>query len=143
VFTTSDSKAGPALELGADEAVLSADAEQMAVQRGRFDLIVDTASGKHDPSPYLRALRRGGTLVMLGLPERYEPEAMALLGRNLTVSGSGGTNRTREMLAFCAEHGIVADVEVLPITEVGTALDRLSRNDVRWRFVLDVAASTS
>jgi uncharacterized zinc-type alcohol dehydrogenase-like protein len=143
VFTTSDAKAGPALELGADEAVLSPDAEQMGAQRGRFDLIVDTASGKHDPSPYLRALRRGGTLVMLGLPERYEPEAMALLGRNLTVSGSGGTDRTREMLAFCAEHGIVADVEVLPIAEVGTALARLGRNDVRWRFVLDVAASTS
>jgi alcohol dehydrogenase (NADP+) len=88
VFTTSGSKAGPALELGADEVVLTSDAERMGAQRGRFDLIVDTASGQHDPSPYLRALRRGGTLVMLGLPERYEPEAMALLGRNLTVSGS-------------------------------------------------------
>ena len=63
---------------------------------------------------------------------------MALLGRTMTTSGSAGTDATREMLAFCAEHGITADVEVLPFAEVNTALDRLARNDVRWRFVLEV-----
>lgn len=140
VFTTSAGKSAAALELGADDVVLSTDDEAVAAQLGRFDFILDTASAKHDPSPYLRTLRIGGTLCMLGLPETYEPEAMALIGRrNLTVSGSGGTQRTREMLEFCAEHGITADVEVLPLAEVGTALERLGRNDVRYRFVLDVA----
>lgn len=88
----------------------------------------------------LQALRISGTLCMLGLPDRYEPEPMALLGRkDLTISGSGGPGRTREMLEFCAQHQITAEVEVLPLAEVGTALERLRRNDVRYRFVLDVA----
>lgn len=140
VFTTSDTKAQAALDLGADDVVLSRDPEAMAAQTGRYDFILDTASAQHDPSPYLRALRMDGTLCMLGLPDRYEPEAMALLGRkNLSASGSGGTRSTREMLAFCAERGITADVEVLPLAEVGTALERLGRADVRYRFVLDVA----
>lgn len=141
VFTTSDTKAQAALDLGADDVVLSRDPEAMAAQTGRFDFILDTASAQHDPSPYLRALRMDGTLCMLGLPERYEPEAMALLlGRkNLSASGSGGRRSTREMLAFCAERGITADVEVVPLAEVGTALERLGRADVRYRFVLDVA----
>ena len=138
VFTTSPGKEKDALALGADEVVVSSDDAAMAAQAGRFDFVLDTASGKHDVSPYLRLLRLDGTLCMLGLPERYEPEAMALLGRTMTTSGSAGTVSTREMLAFCAEHGLVADVEVLPFAEVNTALERLARNDVRWRFVLEV-----
>jgi len=138
VFTTSPGKEKDALALGADEVVVSSDDAGMAAQAGRFDFVLDTASGKHDVSPYLRVLRLDGTLCMLGLPERYEPEAMALLGRTMTTSGSAGTVSTREMLAFCAEHGLVADVEVLPFAEVNTALERLARNDVRWRFVLEV-----
>ena len=138
VFTTSPGKEKDALALGADEVVVSSDDAAMAAQAGRFDFVLDTASAKHDPSPYLRSLRLDGMLCMLGLPERYEPEAMALLGRTMTTSGSAGTTSTREMLAFCAERGIVADVEVLPFAEVNTALDRLTRNDVRWRFVLEV-----
>ena len=140
VFTTSPGKEKDALALGADEVVVSSDDTAMAAQAGRFDFVLDTASAKHDPSPYLRALRLDGTMCMLGLPDRYEPEAMSLLGRSLTVSGSAGTVATREMLRFCAEHGITADVEVLPFAELNTALDRLARNDVRWRFVLEVDA---
>jgi uncharacterized zinc-type alcohol dehydrogenase-like protein len=138
VFTTSPGKEKEALALGADEVVVSSDDAAMAAQAGRFDFVLDTASAKHDPSPYLRALRLDGTLCMLGLPERYEPESMALLGRTMTTSGSAGTVSTREMLEFCVQHGLVADVEVLPFAEVNTALDRLARNDVRWRFVLEV-----
>jgi uncharacterized zinc-type alcohol dehydrogenase-like protein len=140
VFTTSPGKEKEALALGADEVVVSSDDAAMAAQAGRFDFVLDTASAKHDPSPYLRALRLDGTLCMLGLPERYEPESMALLGRTMTTSGSAGTVSTREMLEFCVRHDLVADVEVLPFAEVNTALDRLARNDVRWRFVLEVDA---
>jgi uncharacterized zinc-type alcohol dehydrogenase-like protein len=140
VFTTSPGKAAPALELGADEVIVSGDADQMAEQAGRFDLILDMVPAKHDPSPYLRALRMDGTLCMLGIPDRYEPEAMALMYgyKRLTASGSGGRPRVREMLGFAARHGIVADVEKVPARQVGAALDRLDRNDVRWRFVLDL-----
>jgi len=137
VFTTSAAKEPAARALGADDVVLSTDDAAMAAVAGRFDLVLDTASGEHDPSPYLRALRMDGTLCMLGLPERFHPEAMSLIGRrNLTVSGSGGRRSVREMLTFCAEHGITADVEVLPLEEVNTAFARLARNDVRYRFVL-------
>ena len=140
VFTTSAAKAGAARALGASDVVVSTDVEVMAALGGRLDVVVDTASAAHDLSPHLRTLRLDGTLVVLGLPERYSVEPMALLGRSMTVSGSGGTTETQEMLDFCAEHGITADVEVLPLAEVNTALTRLARNDVRWRFVLDVTA---
>ena len=83
-------------------------------------------------------LRLDGTLVVLGLPERYSVEAMSLLGRRMTVSGSAGTAETQEMLDFCGEHGLTADVEVLPSAQVNTALDRLAAGDVRYRFVLDL-----
>ncbi|SFJ27829.1 NAD(P)-dependent alcohol dehydrogenase [Amycolatopsis sacchari] len=138
VFTTSPGKEAAARVLGADDVVVSTDAAAMTDRLGRFDFILNTVSAKHDPSPYLRALRGGGTLCMLGIPDRYEPEALALLigAKNLAASGSGGTRRTQEMLEFCAAHGITADVEVLPAAEVNTALDRLARNDVRYRFVL-------
>jgi uncharacterized zinc-type alcohol dehydrogenase-like protein len=139
VFTTSMSKVQAALDLGADAVVVSTDDAAMAAVGQTFDFVLDTASGKHDPSPYLRTLRLDGTLCMLGTPDRYELEPMALLGRTMTLSGSAGTVRTQEMLDFCATHGIVADVEVVPFAEVNTAFARLAKNDVRYRFVLDVA----
>ncbi|AGL21643.1 alcohol dehydrogenase, zinc-binding protein [Actinoplanes sp. N902-109] len=140
VFTTSPGKESAALALGVDEVIVSGDAAAMAAQADRFDFILDTASAKHDPSPYLRALRMDGSLCMLGIPDRYEPEAMALMYgyKRLVASGSGGRPRTREMLEFAARHGIVADVERVPAGQVGAALERLERNDVRWRFVLDL-----
>ncbi|WP_305783797.1 NAD(P)-dependent alcohol dehydrogenase [Symbioplanes lichenis] len=140
VFTTSPDKQGPALMLGADETVVSSGAVAMASQAGRFDFILDTASGKHDPTPYLRTLKIDGTLCMLGTPDRYEPESMvmAMGRRRLAASAGAGRPRVREMLDFAARHGITADVEKLPATEAGTALARLAANDVRWRFVLDL-----
>lgn len=140
VFTTSAAKAADARALGAEDVVVSTDAAAMAALAGRLDVVVDTAAAEHDLSPYLRALRLDGTLVVLGLPERHSVESMALLGRSMTVSGSGGTTETQQMLDFCGEHGLVADVEVLPLDQVNTALDRLARGDVRYRFVLDVTA---
>ncbi|WP_306208119.1 NAD(P)-dependent alcohol dehydrogenase [Actinoplanes sp. RD1] len=136
VFTTSPGKERAALELGADAVVVGSRGEANGL-----DLILDTASAKHDPTPYLRALRTDGTLCMLGIPDRYEPEplAMAFGRKRLTASAGGGRARTREMLDFAARHGITADVEKVPAREVGAALDRLDRNDVRWRFVLDLA----
>jgi alcohol dehydrogenase (NADP+) len=138
VFTTSPGKEAAARGLGADEVFVAGDGE---AQADRFDFILDTASAKHDPSPYLRALRMDGTLCMLGIPDRYEPDAMALLYgfKRLAASGSAGRSRTREMLDFAARHHIVADVEKVPARDVGHALDRLARNDVRRRFVLDLA----
>ena len=140
VFTTSPGKRAAALELGADEVIVSGDDAAMEAAAGRFDFVLDTASAKHDPSPYLRVLRMDGTLCMLGIPDRYEVDAMSLLlgRRNLSATGSAGVRDTREMLEFCAEHGIVADVEVLPIAEVNECFDRLARGDVRYRFVLEL-----
>ena len=141
VFTTSPGKEEAAGRLGADEVIISGDADAMAAQADRFDFILDTASAKHDPSPYLRALRMDGSLCMLGIPDRYEPESMALMFgfKRLVASGSAGRPRTREMLDFAARHGITADVEKVPASDVGHAFDRLARNDVRWRFVLDLS----
>ncbi|GAB4082182.1 NAD(P)-dependent alcohol dehydrogenase [Modestobacter muralis] len=136
VFTTSAAKADDARALGAHDVVLSTDAEAVAAVAGRLDFVLDTASGAHDLGPYLGALRLDGTLCVLGLPESYTVSPMSLLGRTLTVSGSGGTAETQAMLDFCGEHGLTADVEVLPFGEVNTAFQRLARNDVRYRFVL-------
>jgi uncharacterized zinc-type alcohol dehydrogenase-like protein len=140
VFTTSAGKEDAARALGAAQVVVSTDEAAMGAVAGLLDVVVDTASGAHDVSPYLRTLRLDGTLVVLGLPERYSVEAFSLLGRTLTVSGSAGTVETQEMLDFCGQHGLTADVEVLPLAEVNTAFTRLADGDVRWRFVLDVTA---
>ncbi|KQO61220.1 NAD(P)-dependent alcohol dehydrogenase [Curtobacterium sp. Leaf261] len=142
VFTTSPSKAADARELGADDVIVSSDADAMDAAARRFDFILDTAAGKHPITPYVRTLAMDGTICMLGIPDQYEVDAFTLLNgrRRLTSSGSGGTRDTQAMLDFAGAHGIVADVEVLPAAQVNTALDRLRANDVRWRFVLDFTA---
>ncbi|MGG7464814.1 NAD(P)-dependent alcohol dehydrogenase [Plantibacter sp. YIM 135347] len=140
LFTTSASKAAGALALGADDVVLSSDEEAMASQANRFDFILDTASAPHDLTPYLRALALDGTLCSLGALGSMEFDPMALLiGRkSIASAGSGGIPGTQAMLDFCQEHRITADVEVLPAREVNTAFERLARNDVTYRFVLDM-----
>ncbi|MER6692560.1 NAD(P)-dependent alcohol dehydrogenase [Streptomyces minutiscleroticus] len=141
-FTTSPDKAEDMLELGADDVVVSTDAEAMAGQRGRFDLILDTVPRTHDLSPYLTALRFDRTLCALGMtPEMsFAPQALLFGRKRLAGAGSGGLADTREMLDFCAAHGLTATVEVLPVSEVNTALDRLAAGDVKYRFVLDLTA---
>jgi alcohol dehydrogenase (NADP+) len=140
VFTTTPTKADDARALGAQRVVVSTDAEQMAAARDSLDLIVDTVSGPHDLAPYLATVALDGTLCSLGHLGPVEVETMDLLiGRkSLASAGSGGRPYTQELLDFCGEHGITADVEVVPAREVMTALDRLGRNDVRYRFVLDL-----
>ncbi|KAB2375384.1 NAD(P)-dependent alcohol dehydrogenase [Actinomadura montaniterrae] len=141
-FTTSPGKAKDMMELGADDVVVSTDAEAMARQRGRFDFILDTVPRAHDLSPYLTALRFDRTLCTLGIvPElSFTPQALRFGRKRLAGAGSGGITDTREMLDFCAAHDLTATVEVLPVAEVDTALDRLAAGDVRYRFVLDLTS---
>lgn len=141
VISRSRDKRAAAQRLGAEHLIVSADAEQMAAARDSFDVVLDTISAPHDLAPNLKLVAMDGTLSLLGYLGPLSLEAMDLLvGRKkLSSAGSGGRRGTAEMLRFCAEHGIDADVEILPAAQVHTALDRLARNDVRFRFVLDMA----
>jgi len=141
VLSRTPDKAEDALALGASGLLLTTDDQQMDEARGRFDLILDTISAAHDLSPLLRLTALDGTLAVLGYPFETSVKIMDLVqGRKkLTSSGTGGRRQTAEMLAFCAEHGITADVEVLPSARVQEALDRLAKGDVRYRFVLDLS----
>ena len=142
VFTTSPGKTDDALRLGAHEVVVSKHASEMAKHAGSFDMILDTVSAVHDLHPYLHLLKREGNLTLVGAPDQpHAVSAFGLIFGNKSLSGSliGGIQSTQEMLDFCGEHGITADVEVLPSAQVGTALERLAANDVRYRFVLDLA----
>jgi alcohol dehydrogenase (NADP+) len=145
VFTTSEPKLAAALELGADEAILSTDAEKMAAQKYRCDFILDTVSARHLLDPYLLALNLDGTLCCLGIPERMEftPVLLTMGRRRLTSSGSAGTRETQEMLDFCREHKISADVETIAAADINDGFDRLERGDVRYRLVIDMATLTA
>ncbi|MGW5446413.1 NAD(P)-dependent alcohol dehydrogenase [Streptomyces asiaticus] len=141
-FTTSPDKASEARRLGADDVVFSQDEQRMAAQTGRFDLILDTVGAPHALEPYLSALAIDGTLCLVGIPEQeLRLSALSLIvgAKNLAGAGSGGTGETQEMLDFCGEHGITAETEIVPAHDVNTSLDRLARNDVRYRFVLALA----
>jgi alcohol dehydrogenase (NADP+) len=141
VISRTPGKLDDALRLGARDLLVSADEERMAASRETFDVIIDTISAAHDLGPYLRLVAMDGTLAQVGHLGPVSVDTMDLLiGRKkLTSAGSGGRPATREMLDFCAEHDITADVEVLPSSQVNEALERLSRNDVRYRFVLDMS----
>jgi len=143
VFTTTAEKAREAARLGASRAVVSTRPDDMAAERGRHDFILDTASGPHDLNPYFNALRLDGTLCTVGMSgqPQFDPLALLIGRKSLASAGSGGTIGTRQMLDFCADHGIAADVEVLPLGQVNTALERLGRGDVRYRFTLAIPES--
>lgn len=141
VISRNPDKLDDARRLGAHDLLVSGDEARTARSRDRFDVVVDTISAAHDPGPYLRLVALDGTLVQVGHLGSVSLNAMDLLiGRKkFTSAGSGGRPATREMLDFCAEHDITADVEVLPSSQVNEALERLARNDVRYRFVLDLS----
>jgi uncharacterized zinc-type alcohol dehydrogenase-like protein len=145
VFTTSPDKADGARALGADRVVVSSEEEAMSAVASSLALVIDTVSVAHDLNPYLATVALDGTLCSLGYLGTVTVETMALLvgRRSLTSAGSGGRPHTQELLDFCGEHLIAADVEVLPSRQVASALDRLGRNDVRYRFVLDLADLSS
>ncbi|MGW4587961.1 NAD(P)-dependent alcohol dehydrogenase [Amycolatopsis thermoflava] len=141
VLSRSTAKEPDARSLGASGLLVTTDDAQVAAARGRSDLILDTISGDHELTPLIGMLGLDGTLCVLGNPLLTGPRLWELgAGRKkLTSSGTGGLRQTAEMLEFCAEHGITADVEVLPSSKVETALNRLATGDVRYRFVLDMS----
>jgi uncharacterized zinc-type alcohol dehydrogenase-like protein len=146
VFTTSPNKKDDALRLGADEVVLSKDANDMAKHAGSFDFILDAVSADHDLNAYIQLLRRDGTLTLVGAPEKPLPvAAFGLLFGRKSVSGSpiGGLAETQEMLDFCGDHNITSDVEVIPIQKVDEAYERLLKSDVKYRFSIDMASLKS
>jgi uncharacterized zinc-type alcohol dehydrogenase-like protein len=143
VFTTTAGKAEDAVRLGAHEVTVSRNAAEMQKHAGSFDFILDTVSAVHDLSAYLDLLKRDGTMTLVGAPEMPVPLGVfSLLFRRRQLAGSiiGGIRETQEMLDFCGEHGITADVEVLPIQKINEAYERLIRSDVKYRFVIDMAS---
>jgi alcohol dehydrogenase (NADP+) len=143
VFSTSPNKKEDALRLGADEVVISRNADDMKKQAGSFDFILDAVSAPHDINAYIQLLRRDGNITLVGAPET--PFAVAGFGlifgrRSLSGSPIGGLPETQEMLDFCGQHDITADVEVIPIQKVNEAYERLLKSDVRYRFSIDMAS---
>jgi uncharacterized zinc-type alcohol dehydrogenase-like protein len=146
VFTTSPGKKDDALRLGADEVVVSRNADEMSKHTGSFDFILDAVSADHDINAYINLLRRDGNITLVGAPEK--PLALAAFGlimRRRSLSGSciGGIAETQEMLDFCGRHNITSDVEVIPIQKVNEAYERLLKADVKYRFSIDLASIKS
>jgi alcohol dehydrogenase (NADP+) len=144
LFTTSPGKADDARRLGADAVVISKDPAQMQAHLGSFDFILDTVAAPHNLDAYLELLRRDGTLCLVGAPEHPHPSPTVfnLIFRRRSIAGSliGGIRETQEMLDFCAEHGIVSDIEMIPIQQINAAYERMLRSDVKYRFVIDMAS---
>jgi uncharacterized zinc-type alcohol dehydrogenase-like protein len=145
-FTTSPGKKEDALRLGADEVVVSRNADEMQQHAGSFDFILDAVSAEHDINAYINLLRRDGNITLVGASEK--PLAVAgfgLLFRRRSLSGSpiGGIPETQEMLDFCGAHNITADVEVIPIQKVNEAYERLLKSEVKYRFSIDMASLRS
>lgn len=140
-FTTSESKRADARTLGADEVVNSRNPEEMKAHANSFDFILDTVAASHELTDFTSLLKRDGTLTLVGAPDtpHPSPEVMALIFKRRAIAGSliGGIAETQEMLDFCAEHGIVADIEMIRIQEIDEAYDRMQRSDVKYRFVID------
>jgi alcohol dehydrogenase (NADP+) len=143
LFTTSANKVEDARRLGADEVVISKNAAEMQKHAGSFHFILDAVSANHDINAYLSLLRRDGTLTLVGAPEKPMPVAAfnLLMGRrSLAGSAIGGIPETQEMLDFCGEHGITADIELIPIQQINQAYERLLKSEVKYRFVIDMAS---
>jgi uncharacterized zinc-type alcohol dehydrogenase-like protein len=146
VFTTSPAKKDDAIRLGADEVVISRNANEMEKHADSFDFILDAVSAEHDINAYINLLRRDGNLTLVGAPEKpLSVAAFGLITRRRSLSGSpiGGIPETQEMLDFCGQHNITADVEVIPIQKVNEAYERLLKSDVKYRFSIDMASLNS
>lgn len=145
-FTTSPSKRQDALDLGASEVVISADKAQMRAHGGSFDFILDTVAASHSLDAFTTLLKRDGVLVLVGVPEHPHPAPNIgnLVFRRRTIAGSliGGLPQTQEMLDFCAEKGIVADIEMIGAQQIEQAYERMLKSDVKYRFVIDSASLT-
>lgn len=142
VLSHSPGKHDDALKLGADDFVSTREESVFTAHVGQFDMILDTVSAGHDYNAYLGLLKRGGHMMLLGLPEPAAVSAGSLIHGRKTLSGSmiGGIRETQEMLDFCAEHGVASDVEVIAADYINTAYDRMMKGDVKYRFVIDTAS---
>ncbi len=143
LFTTSPGKIEDAKRLGADEVVISKDEDEMQKHAGSFDFILDAVSAEHDLNVYLQMLKLDGTMTLVGAPEKPSPIAsfnLIMKRRRLAGSAIGGLKETQEMLDFCGDHGITADIELIPIQQIDNAYQRLLKSDVKYRFVIDMAS---
>jgi uncharacterized zinc-type alcohol dehydrogenase-like protein len=143
-FTTSESKRQDALDLGADEVVVSRDLGEMAAHARSFDFILNTVAASHDLDAFTMLLKLDGTMCLVGVPEHPHPSpsvGVLIFGRR-SIAGSliGGIAETQEMLDFCAEHGIVSDIEMIRADQIDEAYERMQRSDVKYRFVIDIAS---
>jgi uncharacterized zinc-type alcohol dehydrogenase-like protein len=142
VLSTSESKRADALKLGAHDFAATRDEATFKTLAKTFDFIVDSVSAPHDYNAYLSLLKVDGTMILLGVPDQPAPVAAGALimqRRRLTGSLIGGIRETQEMLDFCAEHGIVSDIERIGIGDINIAYERMLKGDVRYRFVIDTA----
>ena len=143
LFTTSPNKKADALRLGADQVVISKNVDEMQKHAGSFNFILDAVSADHDVSSYLSLLKRDGTMTLVGAPEKPFPVSSfnLIIGRrSLSGSAIGGIRETQEMLDFCAEHNITSDIELIKIQQINEAYDRMLKQDVKYRFVIDIAS---
>lgn len=146
LFTTSINKVEDGKKCGADDVVISKNPKDMERYIGKFDFIINTVSAPHDLNPYLQLLKRDGTLVLVGAPPAETPHAppavFNLLLKRTAIAGSaiGGIKETQEMLDFCGEHNILPDVEMTSIQKINEAWDRVVKQDVKYRFVIDMAS---
>lgn len=142
-FTTSDAKREAAKALGADEVVVSRNEDEMLAYTNRLDFILNTVAAPHDLDPYLKLLKRDGTMTLVGAPATPHPsptvDILIAKRRSLAASLIGGIKETQELLDFCAEHGIVADIEMIKADEVNAAYERMMKGDVKYRFVMDIS----
>ena len=144
LFSRSPEKKQDAIDLGCDEVILSTDDEQMKTAKGKFDLIIDTVPYDHDLNPYIQTLGVNGTLVLVGYIGKLEDMLATppmIMGRK-SIAGSviGGIKETQELLDFCGEHDIVADIELIKMQDINKAYERMLRSDVKYRFVIDMAS---
>ncbi|PVM90824.1 zinc-binding dehydrogenase [Caulobacter radicis] len=143
-FTTSEAKRQDALDLGADEVVVSRNEGEMAAHANTFDFILNTVSASHSLDAFTALLKRDGTLCLVGVPEHAHPspDVAALIFKRRAIAGSliGGIAETQEMLDFCARHGIVSEIEKIDIQQIETAYERMQKSDVKYRFVIDSAS---
>ncbi len=140
-FTTSESKRQDGHDLGADEVVVSKDPEAMKAHRNSFDFIINTVAASHNLDAYTTLLKRDGVMCLVGVPAQPHPSPNVgplIMGRR-SIAGSliGGIAETQEMLDFCAEHGVVSDIEMIKIQDIDAAYERMLKSDVKYRFVID------
>lgn len=142
VLSHSAGKRAAALALGADDFVDTTDPDAFRANAKRFDFILDTVSARHDYNIYLELLKRDRTMCLVGMPDPVPLSAAPLVMQRRHLAGSliGGIRETQEMLDFCAAHGVLSDVEVIPIQKVNEAYERVLKSDVRYRFVIDLAS---